>query len=192
LTLQDASEQEAALAVLQSLYAVEPLLELLELLSQLSQEQQLQAAVLADKWQVPHVSSAAAQMLADAAHIPGALVKAVQQRVLQDAALPDCLQPLLKSVLMFMFGDLEAVWADAELQQQLLALSLPAMELLLSCGSLQVGQTSNQYSSVMGSALRTHVKTLVHLAVRCAVYHVTGLDVTDSMYALDQDCQVRD
>ena len=48
---------------------------------------------------------------------------------------------------MFMFGDLEAVWADAELQKQLLGLSLPAMELLLSCGSLQVGQTSNQHSS---------------------------------------------
>ena len=44
--------------------------------------------MLADKWQVPHVSSAAAQMLADAAYIPGALAKAVQQRVLQDAALP--------------------------------------------------------------------------------------------------------
>jgi hypothetical protein len=47
LTLQDASEQEAALAVLQSLCAVKPLP---ELLSELSQEQQLQAAVLADKW----------------------------------------------------------------------------------------------------------------------------------------------
>jgi hypothetical protein len=46
LQLQDASELQAALAVLQSLYAVKPLP---ELLSELSQEQQLQAAVLADK-----------------------------------------------------------------------------------------------------------------------------------------------
>jgi hypothetical protein len=92
---------------------------------------------------VPHVSSAATHLLADAVHIPGALAKAVQQRVLQDAALPDCLQPLLKSVLLSLFGDLEAVWADAGLQEQLLGLSLPAMELLLSCSWLQVGQTSN-------------------------------------------------
>jgi hypothetical protein len=47
LELQDASEQQAALAVLQSLYAVKPLH---TLLSELSQEQQLQAAVLADKY----------------------------------------------------------------------------------------------------------------------------------------------
>ena len=135
LELHDASEQEAALAVLQSLYAVKPLP---ELLSELSQEQQLQAAVLADKWQVPHVSSAAAQLLAAAASTPGALEEVVQKRVLSAAALPDCLQPLLKSVLLSLFGDLEAVWADAELQKQLLNLPLPAMELLLSCDDLKV------------------------------------------------------
>jgi hypothetical protein len=135
LELQDASEQEAALAVLQSLYAVKPLP---ELLSELSQEQQLQAAVLADKWQVDHVSSAAAQLLADAASTPGALAEVVKQRVLSAEALPDCLQPLLKSVLLPLLGDLEAAWADAELKEQLLGLSLPAMELLLSCNELKV------------------------------------------------------
>jgi hypothetical protein len=135
LELQDASEQEAALAVLQSLYAVKPLP---ELLSELSHEQQLQAAVLADKWQVPHVSSAAAQLLAAAAKTPGALAEAVLQRVMQDPALPDCLQPLLESALLSSLGDLEAVWADVGLRDQLLALSLPAMELLLSCDELKV------------------------------------------------------
>jgi hypothetical protein len=139
LELQDSSEQEAALAVLQSLYAVKPLP---ELLSDLTQEHQLQAAVLADKWQVPHVSSAAAQLLAAAANTPGALTDAVQQRVLSADALPDCLQPLLKNVLLSMFGDLEAVWADAQLLQQLWNVSLPAMELLLSCNELKVRQPS--------------------------------------------------
>jgi hypothetical protein len=141
LELQDPSEQEAALAVLQSLYAVKPLP---ELLSELSHEQQLQAAVLADKWAVPHVSSAAAQLLAAAAKTPGALAEAVRQRVMQDPALPDCLQPLLKCVLLSSLGDLEAVWADAGLRDQLLALSLPAMELLLSSDELKVRTRSTQ------------------------------------------------
>jgi hypothetical protein len=135
LELQDASEQQAALAVLQSLYAVKPLP---ELLSELSQEQQLQAAVLADKWQVADVSSAAAQLLVAAANTPDALAEEVQHRVLAADALPDCLRLLLKSVLLQLLGDLEAVWADAGLRHRLLGLPLHAMELLLSCDELKV------------------------------------------------------
>ena len=60
LELQAASELSAALAVLQSLYAASPLQ---ELLSKLSQEQQLQATILADKWQVPDVGAAAVDAL---------------------------------------------------------------------------------------------------------------------------------
>jgi hypothetical protein len=138
LELQDASEQQAALAVLQSLYAVKPLP---DLLAQLSQEQQLQAAVLADKWQVPNVSSAAAQLLVTAANTPDALAKAVQQTVLAAAALPECPQPLQERVLLSLLGDLEAVWADAGLRDRLLGLPLHAMELLLSCNELKVRRT---------------------------------------------------
>jgi hypothetical protein len=134
LELQDASEQEAALAVLQSLYAVKPLP---ELLSELSQEQQLQAALLADQWAVPHVSSTAAHLLANAVKADGGLSAVVQQRLLQHQ-LPDCLELLLKSVLLSLFGDLEAVWADPSLQDTLLGLPLHAMELLLSCNELKV------------------------------------------------------
>jgi hypothetical protein len=133
--LQDDSEQEAALAVLSSLYAVKPLP---ELLSELSQEQQLQAALLADKWQVPNVSSAAAQLLVAAANTPGALAEGVRHRVLAAAALPDCLQPLQQSVLLSLLGDLEAVWADAGLRERLLGLPLHSMELLLSRTELKV------------------------------------------------------
>ena len=135
LELHDASDQQAALAVLQSLYAVKPLP---ELLSELSHEQQLQAAVLADKWQVPDVSSAAAQMLIAAANTPGALAEEVQHSVLAAAALPDCLQPLQQRVLLSMLEDLEAVWADSILRDKLLGLPLHAMELLLSCNELKV------------------------------------------------------
>ena len=134
LELQDASEQEAALAVLSSLYAVKPLP---RLLSVLSQEQQLQAAVLADKWQVPNVSSAAAQLLVAAANTPGALAETVQHSVLAAAALPDCLQPLQQRVLSLLC-DLEAVWADAGLRARLLGLPLHTMELLLASSELKV------------------------------------------------------
>jgi hypothetical protein len=167
LELQDASEQQAALAVLQSLYVVKPLP---ELLSELSQEQQLQAAVLADKWQVPHVSSAAAQLLADASNA-GGLTETVQQRVLSAVALPDCLQPLLKSLLLSLFGDLEAVWADAGLWDKLLGLSLPAMELLLSCNELKV-RPDRTCSSRAWKCLRTRCKaacTMRHSALLSGV-----------------------
>jgi hypothetical protein len=135
LELQDSSEQVAALAVLSSLYLTKPLP---ELLSELTQEQQLQAALLADKWQVPNVSTAATRLLVDALNAESGLSESVQQQVMGAAALPDCLQPLLRRVLLSVLGDLEAAWADAGLQEQLLGLSAPAMELLLSCDELKV------------------------------------------------------
>jgi hypothetical protein len=131
----DSGTPEAALAVLSSLYAVKPLP---QLLSELSQEQQLQAAVLADKWQVPNVSSAAAQLLVVAANTPGALAETVKHSMLAVAALPDCLQPLQQSVLLSLLCDLEAVWADAGLRDRLLRLPLHTMELLLSSSQLKV------------------------------------------------------
>ena len=136
LELQDPSEQPAALAVLSALYFVKPLH---ELLSELPQEQQLTTAVLADQWDVPRVSSAAAKLLAAAVDTPGGLSEAVQQQVMGATALPDCLQPLVKTILLSLCGDLEAVWADAGLQERLLGLSLYAMELLLSSNRLKVG-----------------------------------------------------
>ena len=135
LELQDDSEQPIALTVLSAMYLVKPLP---QLLADLSQEQQLQAAVLADKWQVASIKNAAARLLTDAASTEAGLTEAVKQRVLSAAALPECLQPLLKAVLLPLFGDLEAVWADAGLQEQLLGLPLPAMELLLSRDDLEV------------------------------------------------------
>ena len=53
-------------------------------------------------------------------------------------AYPSCLQPLVQHVLLSMLGDLEAVWGNAELQEVLLGLPLPHMELLLSRDELQV------------------------------------------------------
>uniref|UniRef100_A0A383VVS3 BACK domain-containing protein n=1 Tax=Tetradesmus obliquus TaxID=3088 RepID=A0A383VVS3_TETOB len=44
----------------------------------------------------------------------------------------------IQQLLLAVFGDLEAVWADAQLRQMLLGLPLPAMQLLLSSGELCV------------------------------------------------------
>lgn len=135
LTLQDASEQAAAMAVLAALYLIKPLP---ELLSELTQEQQLQAALLADMWQVPGVSTAAAQALSEALDTEGGVSAAAGEKLLSLQAVPDCLQPLLKRALLALFGDLEAAWAAAHIRDGLLALSLPVMEALLSFDEIKV------------------------------------------------------
>jgi hypothetical protein len=68
------------------------------------------------------------------------LSEAATQQLLRMPAHPECLQPLLKQVLLGMLGDLEAVWADAALQEALLKLPLHVMELLLSLDELTASQ----------------------------------------------------
>jgi hypothetical protein len=48
----------------------------------------------------------------------------------------------VKRLLLSVLGDLEEVWADAALQEVLLGLPLPAMELLLGCDDLKVRDTA--------------------------------------------------
>jgi hypothetical protein len=206
LTLQDASQVPAALAVLSALYNVKPLP---QLLSELPQEQQLHAALLADMWQTPQVSKAAVEQLVHAASSKGedgaavGLQAASNRQFLQLQAYPACLLPLfsavvaaataakdwdtkaeaalvaaiaaptqaeagagaaapaagaeveeaqaaaaaerragVKHLLLSVLGDLEEVWADAALQEVLLQLPVPAMELLLSCDELKVRGTA--------------------------------------------------
>lgn len=142
LTLQDSEQQAAALACLEAVYATKPLP---ELLSQLPQEQQLQAAVLADVWEIPNVSTAAIAGLTQAG---SGLSEAAEEQLLHMPAHPACLQPLLKQVPLRKFGNLELAWANEKKREQLLALSLPAMELLLSCDELRVGEACFQQQSV--------------------------------------------
>jgi hypothetical protein len=136
LTLQDASEQPAAMAVLATLYGAKPMP---ELLAELSQEQQLQAAMLADMWQLPAISTAAGDALASTLKVQGKLSEAVTQQLLHLQAMPDCLQPLCKQVLLHLLGNLEQCWADPALRDKLMNLPLASMELLLSCDELKVG-----------------------------------------------------
>jgi hypothetical protein len=153
LTLQHEDEQEAAMAVLASMYKVKPLP---ELLSELTQVQQLQAAVLADVWGLPEVSTEAVRLLLAAADKGAGLSYELVMHYAQMQAVPSCLVRLppkivavcldsstehtlsnfrsaaQQAVLTFL-GDLNAVSADAALLQQLLV--LPHRE----CHSLMVG-----------------------------------------------------
>jgi hypothetical protein len=134
LTLPDDSYQPAAMAVLAFLYSVKP-----EPLAELSTKQLVQAAVLADMWQVPAACSRAMELLTAIADSAEGLPTAAFDQLLRLPAVPITLQPLLEQALLSRFGDLEAVWADAALQKSLLALPLFAMELLLASDKLKVG-----------------------------------------------------
>lgn len=110
--------------------------------------------------QVPYVSTAAVQHLVNAANkaapLPPdrvGLSDAVVHAFLDLVAFPPCVLPLLKlatascrtaeqkaklkRVLLLLFGDLQAVWADAALSKVLLDLPMPAMQLLLASDELQ-------------------------------------------------------
>jgi hypothetical protein len=139
LTLQDASAKPAAMAVLAARYSAKPMP---ELLSELSQEQQLQAAMLADMWQLPAISTAAAAALSQTLSLQGKLSEAVTEQLLSLQAVPDCLQPLLKQVLLSVLGNLEQCWTDDDLWCTLINLPLSTMELLLSCDELKVRPSS--------------------------------------------------
>ena len=137
VTLQDPAHEVAAETVLSAMYLLKPVP---ELLSGLSQEQQLQTALLADLWQLPAVSTAAVKLLVQRAGAQGddGLSEAVSTHLQEMDAVPDCVLPLLKCVLLAKYRNLEAVWVDSALQAAILALPLHSMELLLSCSELGV------------------------------------------------------
>jgi len=92
LVLQHPSQEPAAIAVLAALYGVSVEAD------ELSQEQLLQAAVLADMWQIPGVATAAVQLLVNAAMGPG-LSEAAAKAFLDLEAIPNCLLPLFSAVV---------------------------------------------------------------------------------------------
>jgi len=91
LVLQHPSQEPAAVAVLAALYGVSEA-------DVLSQEQLLQAAVLADMWQIPDVATAAVKILVDVAKGSG-LSKAAANAFLDLEAIPNCLLPLFSAVI---------------------------------------------------------------------------------------------
>jgi hypothetical protein len=134
--LLDLGYQPAAVAVLAGLYMVKPWS---ELFADLTPRQQLQAAVLADMWQLPAASHAAVELL-QAATGHTAIPSVVLEQLLSLDAVPHFLLTLFEQVLLSKYGNLEAVWAPGNtlLQDSLLALPLYAMELLLASDKLKV------------------------------------------------------
>jgi hypothetical protein len=90
ITLPDASHEPAAMAVLAGLYWVKPWQ---ELLADLTPQQQVQAAVLADMWQLTAASQAAVELL-QAAPANVERLSAVLKQLLALKAVPDCLLPV--------------------------------------------------------------------------------------------------
>jgi hypothetical protein len=130
IALSDASYEAAAVAVLAGLYQVEPWS---KLLPDLTPQQQVQAAVLADMWQLPTASQTAVEILQAAAQ-SAVMLSAVLEQLLCQPAVPQFLLPLFERALLCPYGDLEAVWSpgSTSLQESLLALPLQAVELLLA------------------------------------------------------------
>jgi hypothetical protein len=145
ITLPDASYEPAATAILAGLYQIWPWS---RLIADLNPQQQVQAAVLADMWQLPVARGPAAKLLEVAADSADKAA-AVLESLISMAVLPDCLLPVFEKALLCKHGDLEAVWAPtaAALQESLLALPLHAMELLLASSKLKVGGFAWSYSN---------------------------------------------
>jgi hypothetical protein len=131
------------MAVLAGLYMVKPWA---SLLAELTPQQQVQAAVLADMWQLTAAGNAAAELLQAAAGNAGSTpeaVAAVLDVLLDLATVPDCLLPVFQQALLSKYGNLEAVLDPAGpdgtlLQDSLLGLPLQAMEQLLASDKLKV------------------------------------------------------
>lgn len=156
ITLPDASYQPAAMAVLEELYIAKPWLNRLK---GLTFQQQVQAAVLADMWQLPQASEVAVELLQDAADSTDNAdqLSAVLGDLLILPAMPDCLLPLFEQALLSMYCNLEAVWSQAggALQGSLLRLPLHAMELLLASNKLKVSGWAWLHNARMMFALET-------------------------------------
>lgn len=126
------------MALLAGMYMVKPWP---ELLAELTPQQQLQAADLADRWELPVARDAAVKLLQEAACRTDEL-PALLEGLLSMEGMQDFLLPVFEQVLVSKYGDLEAVWAPgaAALQDSFMKLPLSAVELLLASDKLKVSQ----------------------------------------------------
>jgi hypothetical protein len=111
-----------------------------ELLGELKPQQQVHAAVLADMWQLPVATEAAVAVLKTSADSSTEKGQAVLEGLVSLKAVPDFLMLLFEKPVLSKYGNLEAVWgpAGASLQESLLRLPLPAIEMLLASDKLKV------------------------------------------------------
>lgn len=95
----------------------------------------------------------------------------------------------VKRVLLSVFGDLQAVWADATLQKALLDLSMPAMQLLLASDELQACEDTVLYTAqaylLAGRQSFNSRRQLLSKLIRCR--HLSGFWITAAALASDAD-----
>jgi hypothetical protein len=108
--------------------------------------------MLADMWQLPAISTAAADVLAQTLTSQGKLSEAATDQLMHMQAVPNCLQPLMQPVLLSVLADLEECWANANLCHKLLRLPLHNMELLLSSSELKVSHRQQQAAGLLWTA----------------------------------------
>lgn len=169
--------------MLQGLYQVRPWP---QLLADLPRQQQVCAAILAELWDLPLAFNEAVRLLTAATysadvsavlarlltvHVPASLehvlersCQAMLNRYDYLPEVPDSLLPVFKTALLSKYGDLEAVWAPggAPLRKSLLALPLPAMELLLGSDELKVRHNADQVDTYAHPLLTHHPARFVH------------------------------
>jgi hypothetical protein len=198
LTVDSADHLPAAEAVIAAMYGMTAPIQ------RLTQVQLLAAAVIADRIQVTAAVKQAVAALQAAAAADTGLSGAALEALAGLPAWPDCLLPLLapavsgtrccsssrssdvasiqaadtrgrvRRMLLAVLGDLEEVWADAQLKQILLELPLPALQLLLSSDELHIANedtvlyTATQYmmNAAIGEARGAAQAALAPL-VRC-------------------------
>jgi hypothetical protein len=215
LPIDSAEQLPAAEAVIAALYGVP------DALSSLEQQQLVDAVVLGDMLGAAAVAAEAVQLLKAAAdHGAGGLSAAALDALADLPAWPACLQPLLLPVvkhasccdasladltaitaadtgsrvqrmLLAVLGDLEAVWRDEQLQQLLLDLPLPALQLLLSSDQLRVASedtvlyTASQYraSHVWDKA----AAAVAALAPTVRVPHLSRFALSGQVFCTDSN-----
>jgi hypothetical protein len=128
LVIDSAEQLPAAEAVIAAMYGVP------DAISSLEQHHAVQVAAIADMVHAEAAGQQALQVLQEAAKSKEGLTQATLQALAGLPAWPNCLLQMVP----FAFADLQAVWSDAQLQQLLLGLPLPAMQLLLSSDQLRV------------------------------------------------------
>jgi hypothetical protein len=148
VTISSKQQLNGLLAALAVLYHNE------DLFKQLPQQDLVSAVVYGDQLAIPRAVELGMQLLQEAA---GGINQECCMALAAVPTWPTCLLPLVPlvaaqyntqgtgeqqqvyyAVLVSALGDLEAVWEDEQLQEQLLALPLPAAELLLSSPDLRV------------------------------------------------------
>jgi hypothetical protein len=158
ITLPDASHEAAAVAVLAGMYQVQPWP---KLLADLTPQQQVNAAVSEDMWQLTAAHQAAMDVLVAAADTAAGLSD-VLEGLLSLEAVQDSMLPLLKKALLSKYGNLEPLcptWefiSKVPLHVALMALPIHAMELLLASDKLKVG--AGVYELPAGKFSATHFR----------------------------------